>query len=114
MLLLLVLIPGLGHAVNGSRRWIRVGPVNFQPSEIARWLLLTYMAIYAVRYQAQLKSSAQGFFKPLAVLLAASILLLVEPDFGAAVVQPEGSSGGGCCARGALHDKRSASRNRTG
>jgi cell division protein FtsW len=86
LLLVLVLIPGLGHEVNGSRRWIRLGPVNFQPSELARWLLLTYIAIYAVRHQMELKSSAQGFFKPLAVLLAASLLLLVEPDFGAAVV----------------------------
>ena len=86
LLLALVLIPGLGHEVNGSRRWIRLGPVNFQPSELARWLLLTYIAIYAVRHQMELKSSAQGFFKPLAVLLAASLLLLVEPDFGAAVV----------------------------
>jgi cell division protein FtsW len=86
VLLVLVLIPGLGHVVNGSSRWIRVGPLNFQPSEIVRWLLLTYIAIYAVRHQAELKSSAQGFFKPLAVLLAASLLLLIEPDFGAAVV----------------------------
>jgi len=86
VLLALVLIPGLGHEVNGSRRWIRFGPVNFQPSEIVRWLLLTYIAIYAVRHQMELKCSAQGFFKPLAVLLAASLLLLVEPDFGAAVV----------------------------
>jgi len=85
-LLLLVLIPGLGHEVNGSRRWIRIAFLNFQPSELARWLLLTYTAVYAVRHQAELKSSAQGFFKPLAVLLAAALLLLFEPDFGAAVV----------------------------
>ena len=50
-LLVLVLIPGIGHEVNGSRRWIRIGLLNFQPSEIARWLLLTYIAIYAVRHQ---------------------------------------------------------------
>jgi cell division protein FtsW len=86
LLLVLVLIPGLGHEVNGSRRWIRLGPVNFQPSELVRWLLLTYIAIYAVRHQMELRSSAQGFFKPLAVLLAAALLLLIEPDFGAAVV----------------------------
>jgi cell division protein FtsW len=86
LLLLLVLIPGLGYEVNGSRRWIRVAAVNFQPSELVRWLLLTYIAIYAVRHQAALRSSAQGFFKPLAVLLAAALLLLFEPDFGAAVV----------------------------
>jgi cell division protein FtsW len=85
-LLLLVLIPGIGHAVNGSRRWIRIGLLNFQPSEVARWLLLTYIAIYAVRHQTDLRSTAQGFFKPLAVLFAAAVLLLFEPDFGAAVV----------------------------
>jgi cell division protein FtsW len=85
-LLLLVIVPVIGHEVNGSRRWIRLGPLNFQPSEIARWLLVTYIAIFAVRHQTELRSSAQGFFKPLAVLLAAAVLLLVEPDFGAAVV----------------------------
>ncbi len=85
-LLILVLIPGIGHAVNGSRRWIRLGPVNFQPSEMARWLLVTYIAVFAVRHQTELRSSAEGFFKPLAVLAAAAVLLLVEPDFGAAVV----------------------------
>jgi len=85
-LLLLVIVPAIGHQVNGSRRWIRLGPLNFQPSEIARWLLVTYIAIFAVRHQTELRSSAQGFFKPLAVLLAAAVLLLIEPDFGAAVV----------------------------
>ena len=85
-LLVLVLIPGVGHSVNGSSRWIRVGPLNFQPSEIARWFLVTYVAIFAVRHQTELRGSAQGFFKPLAVLVAAAVLLLIEPDFGAAVV----------------------------
>ena len=85
-LLVLVRIPGIGHEVNGSWRWIRVGPLNFQPSELARWFLVTYIAIFAVRHQTELRSSAQGFFKPLAVLVAAAVLLLVEPDFGAAVV----------------------------
>jgi cell division protein FtsW len=85
-LLLLVLVPGIGHEVNGSRRWIRLGLLNFQPSEIARWLLVTYIAIFAVRHQTELRSSGEGFFKPLAVLVAAAVLLLCEPDFGAAVV----------------------------
>jgi cell division protein FtsW len=86
LLLLVVLVPGIGHEVNGSRRWIRLGSLNFQPSELARWLLLTYVAIFAVRHQTELRASAQGFFKPLAVLVAAALLLLLEPDFGAAVV----------------------------
>ncbi len=85
-LLVLVLVPGIGHEVNGSTRWIRVGPLNFQPSELARWLLVTYIAVFAVRHQTELRSSAQGFWKPLAVLVAAAALLLAEPDFGAAVV----------------------------
>jgi len=85
-LLVLVLVPGIGHEVNGSTRWIRIGPVNFQPSELARWLLVTYIAVFAVRHQTELRSSAQGFWKPLAVLVAAAALLLAEPDFGAAVV----------------------------
>jgi len=85
-LLAVVAIPGIGHSVNGSRRWLQLGLLNFQPSELARWLLVTYIAIFAVRHQTELRSSAEGFFKPLAVLVAAAVLLLVEPDFGAAVV----------------------------
>lgn len=86
VLLVVVLVPGIGHEVNGSRRWIRLGPVNFQPSEVARVALLAYVSAYAVRYQEALVSSWQGFFKPLAVIGVAAALLLVEPDFGAAVV----------------------------
>jgi len=85
-LLAVVAIPGIGHSVNGSRRWLQLGPLNFQPSELARWLLVTYIAIFAVRHQTELRSSAEGFFKPLAVLVGAAGLLLAEPDFGAAVV----------------------------
>ena len=85
-LLVVVLVPGIGHEVNGSRRWIRIGPLNLQPSELARWLLVTYIAIFAVRHQSELRSSTHGFWKPLAVLAAAAALLLAEPDFGAAVV----------------------------
>jgi cell division protein FtsW len=86
LLLVLVRIPAIGHEVNGSWRWIRIGPLNFQPSELARWFLVTYIAVFAVRHQTELRSSAQGFYKPLAVLAAAAVLLLIEPDFGAAVV----------------------------
>ena len=84
--LLLVLIPGIGHEVNGSRRWLRAGFLNFQASELARVLLLTYLSSYIVRKQAELKQDLKGFLKPLAVLMGASLLLLLEPDFGAATV----------------------------
>ncbi len=85
-LLVLVLLPGIGHEVNGSRRWARLGIMNFQASELARVMLLTYLSSYAVRRSEELSSSFQGFMKPVAVLGAAAILLLLEPDFGAATV----------------------------
>jgi len=86
LLLLLVLVPGVGHEVNGSRRWVRLGFMNFQVSELARVMLLTYIASYAVRRADELSSDFKGFMKPVAVLVAAAVLLLAEPDFGAATV----------------------------
>ncbi len=85
-LLVMVLVPGIGHEVNGSRRWLRLAGMSFQVSELARVLLLTYLASYIVRRQAELKEDLRGFLKPLAILVGASGLLLLEPDFGAATV----------------------------
>jgi cell division protein FtsW len=85
-LLVLVLVPGVGHEVNGSRRWIRLGFMNFQVSELARVLLLTYVASYAVRRSDDLRADFKGFIRPVAVLGIAAVLLLAEPDFGAATV----------------------------
>jgi cell division protein FtsW len=85
-LLVAVLIPGVGHEVNGSRRWLRLGFMNFQASELARVLLLTYVASYSVRRADELRSDFKGFLRPVAVLGVAAVLLLVEPDFGAATV----------------------------
>src|SRR6201993_3073442 len=85
-LLGVVLIPGLGHAGKGSRRWLHLAGVNFQVSELARMLVLVYLASYAVRREAQLRESLTGLAKPLALLVCASALLLAEPDFGAATV----------------------------
>jgi cell division protein FtsW len=86
LFLIIVLIPGVGHEVNGSRRWLRLGLMNFQASELARVLLLTYLASYVVRRQAELKENIKGFLKPLGILIGAGGLLLLEPDFGAATV----------------------------
>ena len=86
LLLVIVLIPGVGHEVNGSRRWLRFGVMSFQTSELARVLLLTYLASYIVRRQAELKQELKGFLKPLGVLMGAAALLLLQPDFGAATV----------------------------
>jgi cell division protein FtsW len=86
ILLCAVLVPGLGHSVNGSRRWLRVATINFQVSELARVLVLIYIASYAARREEELRGTLRGLAKPLGLLCCAGALLLVEPDFGAATV----------------------------
>ncbi len=85
-LLLVVLIPGVGHAVNGSTRWLRVGVINIQVSEPARLCLLLYIAGYLVRQNKSLREQFVGFLRPMLLLSLACGLLLAEPDFGAAIV----------------------------
>ena len=86
LLLLLVLIPGLGATVNGARRWMRVGPMNFQVSELAKVLVLTWVCSYCVRKRTELTQTFSGLGKPVGLLGVAALLLLLEPDFGAATV----------------------------
>ena len=90
-LLVLVLIPGVGKEVNGSIRWIGVGPINVQVSEIAKLFALIYVAGYLKRHGAQLqtadfKTSALALARPMGVLAVFAVLLLLEPDFGSVVV----------------------------
>ncbi len=86
VMLVLVLLPGLGHSVNGSKRWLHVAGLNFQASEAARVMLLIYLCSYLVRREEEVRTSIVGFLKPLAVLGVAALLLLIEPDFGSGVV----------------------------
>lgn len=86
IMLVAVLIPGIGRKVNGSQRWIPLGPINLQVSELAKFVVILFMAGYLERHQRQLRMQWQGFMKPLAVLVLIVILLLLEPDFGSAVV----------------------------
>ncbi len=90
-LLILVLIPGIGKEVNGSTRWIGVGPINVQVSEIAKLFALIYIAGYLKRHGDQLRTanfrtSALALFRPMVVLAVLAFLLLLEPDFGSVVV----------------------------
>ncbi|MGD8423939.1 MAG: putative lipid II flippase FtsW [Gammaproteobacteria bacterium] len=86
LLLAAVLIPGVGREVNGSTRWLPLGPVNLQVSEPARLLILVFVAGYVARRSEELATTASGFFKPVSLVLLACLLLLMEPDFGAATV----------------------------
>jgi len=86
VLLISVFVPGLGHTVNGSTRWLDLGPITLQTSEPARIFLTLYLASYVVRYQQEMGASLIGFLKPMLVVVLACWLLLRQPDFGAAVV----------------------------
>ncbi|MDE2366215.1 MAG: putative lipid II flippase FtsW [Betaproteobacteria bacterium] len=86
LLLVLVLIPGIGREVNGSRRWISLLIVNFQPSEFMKLFMVIYVANYTVRKAAHLGNFRKGFLPMLIVMLMVGLLLLLEPDFGSFVV----------------------------
>ena len=84
--LVLVFVPGIGHEVNGSQRWLNLGVIKIQASEIAKFAAVFYIAGYLVRRQHEVQQSWSGFIKPLAILAFIVFLLLLEPDFGAVVV----------------------------
>lgn len=86
VLLIAVLIPGIGREVNGSWRWIAVGPINVQPSELAKLFAVVFLAGYLVHRQDEVKEGWLGFIKPFLVLGPMAFLLIMEPDFGATVV----------------------------
>lgn len=85
-LLVVVLIPGVGREVNGAQRWIPLLVVNLQPSEVAKAAMILFLASYLRRREDEVRESWSGFFKPLIILGVLSVLLLLEPDFGATVI----------------------------
>jgi cell division protein FtsW len=86
LLLVAVLMPGVGHEVNGSTRWLRFGAFNLQASEPARMLLLLYLCSYVSRRRDALEAGFRGLLYPLVVVTAAGALLMLQPDFGATAV----------------------------
>jgi cell division protein FtsW len=86
VLLILVLIPHVGKVVNGARRWIPLGPVNLQPSELMKLIVVLYAADYTARKLPLMDSFKRGFLPMAGAVLLVGALLLREPDFGAFVV----------------------------
>lgn len=84
--LILVFVPGIGHEVNGSQRWLNFGVIKVQASEIAKLAAVFFVAGYLVRRKDEVQQHWRGFLKPFIVLGAMVVLLLMEPDFGAVVV----------------------------
>lgn len=86
VLLVLVFVPGIGHEVNGSTRWLNLHFVKLQSSEVAKITMVLFIAGYLVRHQADLQHKLFGFFKPLLLLMLFAGLIYFEPDFGAMTV----------------------------
>ncbi|OYY54883.1 MAG: putative lipid II flippase FtsW, partial [Halothiobacillus sp. 28-55-5] len=86
LMLFVVLVPGIGHAVNGANRWISLGPVNIQVSEFARLGVIVWMAGYIATHTIKLQNRITGMFGPIIVIGLTSLLLLIQPDFGTTAV----------------------------
>ena len=85
-LLIAVLIPGIGHTAGGASRWIRLGPVSVQPSELAKLALVIYLAYSLSAHQKQIKSFSRGFVPHIGVALMLIGPVLLEPDLGMSVI----------------------------
>lgn len=86
IMLVAVLVPGIGHEANGSRRWFRFAGLSFQPSEFMKFATILYAADYTIRKGVHISSFKRGFLPLFAVMVVTGWLLLAEPDFGAFVV----------------------------
>lgn len=85
-LLLLLFIPGVGRTVNGSSRWLYLGPVSFQVSEWVKLAVVLYLSSYIVRHHDAVQRTFAGFLRPMLLLSVFAVLLLKQPDFGATFV----------------------------
>ncbi|MCZ6730018.1 MAG: FtsW/RodA/SpoVE family cell cycle protein, partial [SAR324 cluster bacterium] len=86
VLLVLVLIPGIGHEVSGARRWLRLGPVGIQPTELLKLVLIANAAYYLTRKQELVAQFIRGVAPSLAVMAVFLGLVTLQPDFGTAVL----------------------------
>ncbi len=82
VLLVLVRIPGIGSTVNGSWRWIKLGPVSIQPSEIAKVAMIVLFAWWLARSQRRIDELRRGILVPFGLLACFVLPIVVEPDFG--------------------------------
>ena len=83
LILLLVLVPGIGHTVKGARRWVSLGPIGFQPAEAVKLVLIVWLASYLARFSEEVTGTWTAMFKAFGVAAAFSVILLgVQKDFG--------------------------------
>ena len=84
--LLFVWIPGIGKTVNGARRWVSLGPANFQAVEAVKLMFIVWLASYLVRYRDQIGVSVKALLKPIGIAGSLVVMLLIQPDFGSSAL----------------------------
>lgn len=85
-LLLVLLVPGVGRTVNGATRWIPLGVINLQPSELIKFTAVIYLSGYLVRRELEVRISLMGFLRPMLLVGVAGALIMLQPDFGTTAV----------------------------
>lgn len=85
LLLIMLFFPNIGTSVNGSIRWIRIGPIGIQPSEICKFSIIIYISGYCYRRASEVHS-LRNFLKPLVLLSVISLLILSQPDLGSTAI----------------------------
>ncbi len=85
-IVLLIAVLGIGREINGSKRWIGLGPLTLQPAELMKFFSVIYLAGYLVRRSDELQTQVKGFMKPLVLIALIVGLLLLQPDFGSSAV----------------------------
>lgn len=86
LMLLLPLIPGIADRAGGASRWVKFGPVRFQPAEFVKVFMVVFMAGFFARHETRLRNFADGIVKPFGLVCCAAALLLLQPDFGSSAV----------------------------
>ncbi|KPJ97485.1 MAG: hypothetical protein AMK71_13250, partial [Nitrospira bacterium SG8_35_4] len=81
--LVLVFVPGIGISANGARRWLRLWPTTFQPSELVKIVMVIFLADYMDKNIQRMKEFRFGIVVPVAVMLVFQAIIMLQPDFGA-------------------------------
>ena len=84
--LLSVWLPGIGKSVNGARRWVHIGPLQFQAVEAVKLMFIVWLSSYLVRYRDQIGVSLKALLKPIGIAGALVAMLLIQPDFGSSAL----------------------------
>ena len=83
LLILLVFVPGIGISANGAKRWLRLWPTTFQPSELVKIVMVIFLADYMDKNTHRMRDFRYGILIPVAIMLLFQVIIMIQPDFGA-------------------------------